>query len=363
MKREDIDKIENTENETINVFEQILEKINSLEFTFRGDVKRKFLTNVWKKSKENNTSKTISLYISVVAGIIEEEERKNKKEWMNFIEDQVDDAFINMDATSIITLQSYLTIIKDYLAATTPDGDILLRGFDYTINLTKQDMIRNGYIDNYGEREQFLTEKELDDIVLNGYGDCNAKIIAILLFNGVKGEKFSDIGNIRDVDVDINNKVIYKQNGEVLCEIDDKYLHLFEELLHKEHYHVYDANGKIKKTAEYAHPVSENKVEGLPFLKRTKYRNNNSLEPIDQPIIGKRIAELGESVKNYYINPTSIYNSGLVYKLLKENDFNEVSFSDLEKFREEENVKLSFANMKRITRVLLDKIREEESPQ
>lgn len=321
-------------------------KIESLHFLYNHDEKIEFLNKI----NESSPRQTTLLNISVLKKI-DKAESLNGREWIYFTEDMVDAAIIEFRSTSIIVLQTYISIIKDYLISVAPATDTMLVGYAYTISLDKEKLIapEKGYINNIGKRMQFITQQELDDIVLKRKGDASSKCLYILLFNGIRGDNFTDLLSIKNEDIDVANGIVKLPNN-IYYAIPDKYIDIFKQALETEEYTEYDYKGNL---------VFANNFEaGEYFFKRTVARNSGYKgEPIiTLHIMSKRINGIGKSGGNPYLTATSIYNSGLTYRLLETTGFIEPTYTQLEEYKKALDVKLSYTSMKTISDVLLAKI-------
>lgn len=327
--------------------ERLLEKINDLTFKYNSESKREFLRMVNK----NSPSKTTKLYMAVLSKTIDKAETINNKEWMNFSEKMVDSAFINIEAKSIITLQSYLSIIRHYLVSTTPTGDDLKIGHSYTLQLTKDDLTK--YINNIGEKYRYVTPKEFDTIIKNGYGDASCKAILILLYLGVKGHRFSDIYEIKVSDIDLETGIIQKDNKE-LCKIPEKYIGIFKEAIENQVYSVFNNKGELLK---------ENALDTSTeyFLKRKMWRKNDSTIPPNSDLVSNRLLDIQKSIRNPYVTGVTIYNSGVAYKLLEYCDMKMPQNKQLVAFRKATGYKLSYVAMNTICEILLEKLKVKQA--
>lgn len=353
----EIKEVANSEDE--KRIEALNSEIDGLSFNCMKDEKIHFLKTVNK----NSPYKTVKLYMSVLLKI-DNAEYINGKEWYRFSEEDVDAAIVSFKSKSEATLQSYLAIIKDYLNSTTPENsEIYLVGYHYTRGLDRNDLLdldENGkekpehmkkyYINKIGQTMQYITEEELDDIVLNYKGDASTKVMAILLFNGIRGESYTALASIRKEDVDLDSMAIRAENGTIIYDIADKYKKIFKEALSDKYYMEYDCDGK---------PSEKNKVfsEDSPYLlRRTVWRGYASSDPIDMNICNIRIKSLGKGALNPYITPVSVYNSGLVVKLIEECGWKEPTWKQVNDFRDKYNVKLSYTSARTIIKILLEKL-------
>lgn len=322
----------------------LIDKINSMDFEYRSEVKKEYLINVSKYRPE----KTAKMYASVVSNIIDVAERANGKEWADFSESMVDGAFIMAEAKSIITLQSYLSIIKDYLTATKIDSDSLQKGYNYTMSLDKEKLIENNYINNMGEKYRYITPQEFENIIENKPADALGKCLFILLYLGVKGTNFSEIYNIKEDDIDLESGMVIGED-RVLCTIPQKYIHYFKKAMSEEVYTRYNADGSILNTST-VYTGSEY------FVKRRVGKSKDGTMPPDGSLISNTLVDIQRSIGNKYLTGVSLYLSGEAYRLMEGCDMRMPTNQDLISFRKETGSKLSFVSMKTICSILLEKL-------
>lgn len=304
--------------------------------------KRDFLLMINK----NKPTKTTKLYLSVLKNVVDEAEKINKREWMNFTHEMVDSAFVEIQSTSKIALQSYLSIIKHYLSSTTPQTDEVKMGHRYTMDLTKDDL--GQYINSMGEQYRYVTPKELKDMIENKPMDSLCKSLFVLLYLGVKGKGFNEICSIMDRDIDLKTGEI-KVDGKVLCVIPSEYIEYFEETMDEELYIRYDTDGEILTTSNV-------NTDSPYFVKRRIGKSTDCDAAPDSTLISNTLVDAKKSIKNPYITPISIYLSGEAYRLIQRCGMKMPTNQDLKAFREETGSTLSFVSMKTVCGILLEKL-------
>lgn len=320
-------------------------KIEEMEFVKSEDLKKEFLRMVNK----NSESKTTKLYTSVMSKTINRAEDMNKRDWVDFTRDMVDLAFAEIQAKSIITLQSYLTIIKHYISSTTQMEDQGKTGFMYTMSLNKESLAK--YINKAGESYRYLTPDEFDEIIFNRVGDNIGKSLLILLHLGVKGSRFEDIYKIKDEDINlVTGEVIC--NGRKLCTIPSKYIPIFDSAMNDEFYYRYDANGEVLFVSSIC---KENKY----FLKRRINKNRDATLPPDSAVVSATLNDLGKSIRNQHLTGISVYISGETYRLLEYCDMQMPTHTQLMEYREATVSTLSYVTMKVAAEIILKKLGKE----
>lgn len=321
-------------------------KIESMEFARNEEVKQEFLKSVCN----NTTERTTKLYMAVMSKTINRAEELNDRDWADFSPRMVDDAFVEIQSKSIITLQSYLTIIKHYLADTTPMESTDKSGFMYTMPMNKDSMEK--YINKAGEAYRYITPKEFDEIIFNRTGDNIGKAILILLYLGVKGTRFADICEIKSDDIDLETGDVFI-NNKIVATIPQKYIPIFDSAINAEDYIRYDIKGEIDF-------VSEICTENPYLLKRRINKNNNPMLPPDSALVSSTLNDLCKSIKNQYLTGISVFVSGETYRLIEFCNMEMPTNKQLNAFRDKTGSKLSFVTMNVAADIILRKLENEQ---
>lgn len=319
--------------------EQIIKK---MKFEYSDREKKVFLLMVNK----NSPTRTTKLYLSVLNNVINEAEKINKREWMDFTREMVDSAFVEIQSKSIITLQSYLSIIKHYLSNTTPHTDEAKLGYLYTLGMDKEAL--REYTNSIGEQYRYLTPDELDDIIENKPMDSLGKSLFVLLYLGVKGNGFSEICSIMDKDINLQTGEI-KVDGKLLCTIPQKYIKHFEETINSDTYIKYDSHGKALKPSKV-------NIHAPYFVKRRIGKSTNPHAAPDSTLISNTLVDAKKGIKNPYITPISLYLSGEAYRLIERCGMKMPTNQDLKLFRQETGSTLSFVSMNTVCSIILEKL-------
>lgn len=325
-----------------------------LKFRYLDEEKKEFLQNI----ADNKPETTFNVYLSVLSKVVEDAERVNGRVWADFSETMVDMAFLSLKATSEATLLSYLSVINDYLAATTDEGDTLRMGYGYTINLTRKNIKK--FINRSCEKYRYITPKEFDEIIESEYVDAEAKALAILLYNGVKGTSFKDIIDINVDDINLETGEIFK-NGKLLVKLDQKYMKYFEEAINKTEFVVYDVrhNDKMTKTM-MSYEDYENRGLKKCFIRRFVHPSFDWTPAADQAVIAKRIKDVCKGIENEHLDAQSLYNSGMAYRLLEYCNMELPDHKRWREFREATGSKISQMTAESACRIILDKINKGE---
>ena len=314
-------------------------------YRFDNELKFNFIDSI-KKHREKNT---VRLY-EVMLAKIDDAEIINGYELKYFNEKEIDLFFITLNAKSKSSLNTYLSILKDYLTFTTDYDNTLMTGFNYVMQMSGNDLEQ--FINVVGIEMRYITPKELSEIISIPIGDALCKAITILLFHGIKGEVFSDILNIKTEDVDIENGIIYK-GVDVLFNIPKEYLHIFKESISGNKFIEWNVDGKIKRELEL--------VDNGYLIRRNinPRRDFDFTAKPDKNLLNRRMLQYYESIGYPYLSVQSIYNSGIVYRMLEYNNFEQLDYRVIEEYLSLTGENISYNTAIGVSKVLLKKLKGE----
>ena len=313
-------------------------------YKYDNELKLNFIDTI-KKHREKNT---VKLY-EVMLAKIDDAEIINERELKYFNEKQIDLFFITLNAKSKSSLNTYLSILKDYLTFTTDYNNTLMIGFDCIMKMSGNDLEK--YINTIGIEMRYITPKELSEIISIPIGDSLCKAITILLYHGIKGEAFSDILNIKIEDIDIENSVIYK-GTDVLFNIPKEYLHIFKESISGNKFVEWNVDGKIKRELEL--------VDNGYLIRRNinPRRDFDFTAKPDKNLLNRRMLQYYETTGFPYLSVQSIYNSGIVYRMLEYNSFEPLDYRAIEEYLSLTGENISYNTAIGVSKVLLKKLKE-----
>ena len=313
-------------------------------YRYDNELKLNFIDSI-KKHREKNTVKLYEVLLSK----IDDAEIINERELKYFNEKQIDLFFITLNAKSKSSLNTYLSILKDYLTFTTDYNNTLMIGFDCIMKMSGNDLEK--YINVVGIEMRYITPKELSEIISIPIGDALCKAISILLFHGVKGEAFTDILNIKIEDIDIENSVIYK-GTDVLFNIPNEYLHIFKQAISGNKFIEWNVDGKIKRELEL--------VDNGYLIRRNinPRRDFDFKAKPDKNLLNRRMLQYYETTGYPYLSVQSIYNSGIVYRMLEYNNFEPLDYRVIEEYLSLSGENISYNTCIGVSKVLLKKLKE-----
>ncbi|MGL6174883.1 MAG: hypothetical protein ACRC1P_09800 [Cellulosilyticaceae bacterium] len=222
----------------------------------------------------------------------------------------VEDMLKSFDSGSSNSLVVMFNIIKNYVfdyVATTKNDCI---GFT-TLDSMTMDQVA-ACVSKNKANTKYLTYNEYMDIVNDELLDPQAKVIFVLIWNGIRGKEYADLRNVKESDVDVDNKTI-KVNDRVYT-FSKKEMEVIEEAIYTYEYTVFDQEGNVSK---------HNKLEDTAgyLVKRAISKINYGEEPTSETIVKVRIKNLADQLG---INTTglSVEISSRVWHIMEKIGYN-----------------------------------------
>ena len=307
--------------------------------------------------KQKNEPKTFELYSKLIDKLDEFEDYKGvhatnmtKLDFMEFL--------TSLSSSSLSVLYTYKSAINSYLIFATDKQNFTL-GLLELDKINQDDLLE--CINKNAELMQFITEQEYYDIITkvddNGetVGNYQDKLVVILLWNKIKGEKqFSDLLNLKVSDVDFQNKTIKSKNRIVqLSEIEfDIVKNAIAESIYVRR--TMDKKGFINKALV-------NYLEGDYLVKATAGSTN--LEVDDNQCTYGTFANRMSKYYNIVLQRSGltnqrIYKSSVYYHMLKEYG-RKLTLGELMEYLKYHDEKVSLSNTYREQDIMFKKIREQ----
>ena len=322
----------------------LIEKIKKMKFAYKTEEKIKFLL----KDVETRPIKTITFYIAGIRYLNKAEE-DNGREWEDFTPTMLDNALYAIDATSLNSLCSITTVIRDYLFETRVQTIEDKYAYKRTMTLTSEEL--EGYVNTAGQELKYLIPSEFDDIIFNRPGDSMCKSIFILLYYGVKGKSFKDIQELKIENINFETGEIYNDNGDLLATIPKRYIYVLKEASEEELFTMYNVDGSIKRQKILIQPTGY-------LLRTVQWRTTKNKKPT-KLLISNMLDEYLSCIGNEYVTGQSIYNSGEVYRFLKHYGIERPTGKmgkEWREWRELTGSTLSYATMFSASKIILKKL-------
>ncbi|MBC8581466.1 hypothetical protein [Zhenhengia yiwuensis] len=305
---------------------------------YDGENKMIFFNKLYDSDSPRLTCR-IMLALVQVLGEYEEQEQTTL-EYMT--KEQILSFFKKCNSSSILSLKAYSSIITTYMSFIEKNNDYLntITSEDLETCLDKEKLLKR----NITEKEYIEILRLVDKDPTINYQDL---AMIVLLWRGVKGAEYVDIAefkkkdfNYEECNITYNDKII-------------KLLPIEAEILRK----------CIEETS-YRHYATKSKKENIVEL--VKESNNlfketnhfNAKSKLSYISIKTRLSNFIR-VKIEDILPMDIYASGLVYNILKENQFKPMRVVDLDTKIKQANQKISYNKLKTLQDEILKKVEQE----
>lgn len=311
--------------------------------------------------KIRNEEKTYELYSKLIYKLAEYEDYKGiratnmtKLDFMEFL--------TMMNSSSLSVLYTYKSAINSYLMFAT-DKQKFTIGLLELDKITQDDLLE--CINKQAELIQFITEKEYYEIIANNIGNYQDKLVIILLWNKIKGEKtFDDLLNLRVDDVNFDNKSIYVKSKNRTVYLSDIEIDIIKKAINENAYirTTINKKGEIKEALVYY--LSGDVKDGFDngyLIKATEGSTNKQAET-NQCTYGT----FANRMSKYYtlvlqrsgLTNQRIYKSSVYYHMLKDYG-RELTLSELTDYLKERGEKVSLSNMYREQEIMFAKMREQ----
>lgn len=302
--------------------------------------------------KQRNETKTFELYKKLIDKLDEYEEYKGvlarnmtKIDFLNF--------FTMLNSSSLSVLFTYKSAINSYLIY---DSDIqqFTMGILELAKITPDELI--SCINKNAESMQFITEEEYYKILRGDKGNWQDKLVLVLLWNGIKGERnFDEILNLKNEDVDLKNHSIYVNNRVVKLDTDLE-LEIIKNAMEEK---VYIKTSIDSEGIENQSPLDYK--DGIYLVKATDGTNNRSLES-NQCTFGtfaNRMSKFYNLVLRMSgLSNARIYKSSVYYHMLKEHG-RKLQLKEITHYFYINNFKISLSNSGREQDVMYKKMEEQ----
>jgi hypothetical protein len=315
-------------------------------FKINGEKKNDYLEFVEKKYE----SATYELYKKLLFKLDEFEEYKGipsvnmtKLDFMEFL--------TSLNSSSLSVLYTYKSSINNYLLYVT-DKQLFTIGLLELDKITQNDLAE--CINRRAESLQFITKNEYYNLIQDYKGNYQDKAVVVLLWHKVKGERnYSEIRNIKNTDINIENRLI--KVDDRIIELDEIEINIIKEAMKEKYYTKISKINKIITTSEV--PI----MEGEYLIKTTAWRGNT--DAISNQCAYSTFAN---RFSNYFtlalgrseLTGLKIYKSSIYYDMIKKYG-RALTRGELEKYAEENNVKISLSNNYREQDIMCEKMMDE----
>lgn len=276
--------------------------------------------------------KKIDLYESIVG-----------KSIYNYTIEMYKDILGDFRASSVSSLNSYFSVIKKYIEYSMDKRDNV--NLDYKL-ITSKEMEK--LVNKVAHDDRYITRDELTELISNAINPQDMALL-ILIFEGVRGVDYDDIRLLKTKDIDFNNGVIHLKNKDIKVE-SQLFLSIIKEATKQLEYVKYLSGERASVKYYKIHEDNEYVIKRL-------MHKSDGLDPYVGHRLKVKVSELTSEMGREHLTGTTIYNSGLAERLLKE--FNrhpdDISDKEIRQFLEERGEKIPCASLRRIARYILEK--------
>ncbi|MBL4951040.1 site-specific integrase [Neobacillus sp. YIM B02564] len=147
----------------------------------------------------------------------------------------------------------------------------------------------------------------LEDKIIMNYQD---KALMMLMWNGIIGEEFSQLRDLKYTDINFDNHTIYVKERDYHVPVDKKTLYYLEKTNNEKTYYNYN-----QVTKEF----NEKELLESPYVfKIVKSPRGEPNKPVGHNLIYRRIHILKELLELHYLTPQSIKQSGMIYESVQQ---------------------------------------------
>jgi integrase len=146
--------------------------------------------------------------------------------------------------------------------------------------------------------EEFLS-------LLNELQNNQDKALLFLLWNGISGERFSQLQELQVSDINFEDKTVYVKERDYHVPVSDECINILEKAINEKTYYSY-----VPKSKEFK---EKDLLESPYLLKNVKSPRTVEGSKISMAVIYNRFAAIKESNSLEYLTPNAISQSGMIY--------------------------------------------------
>jgi len=233
---------------------------------------------------------------SALFGKSYEFEMQLNKDLSDFSLDEIEEIFRHSESENA-RLDYYA--IKDYLEYCIAKG---------VINKYVLENVKLGYFDELLDENRLrITKDQLDEYIKELF-NVQDKLLLTLLFEGVNGAGQSEIRNLKKQDIDWNTNILQlrcDKNGERTLTVSDECMKLLDLTLKEDTF--YYNNGDIKIV------LYDKYCENDFVIRSLKKQARDESKRAHKSLIVSRFNDFKKWLNQPKLNPTVIYQSGLIY--------------------------------------------------
>lgn len=266
--------------------ENILDRFNF----YNSDIKKRFFSEM----ENENSIITMAYAISKATST----EEIFNSDLYNFNLDQIELVMKNINPKNLSSSRNYLAIFKKYISWAYENGY-------HRSNINLIENIDNSWHEKFLSTQQSLfSEKGLREVEkqLVNYQDS---LPLRLAFNGIIGNKLSEMINLKIDDVEGNMVTVCDENGETrIVRVDDRCVELIEKAYNEKIYQNY--NGKASR-------VAGRELEDSKFILRPLKKKATVSYQLEYFSLLGRLRRIKTLVDLPLLSPKNLERSGIIY--------------------------------------------------
>jgi integrase len=136
------------------------------------------------------------------------------------------------------------------------------------------------------------------------------KALLFVLLEGISGEQFSQIRDLKESDIDFENKTVYIKERDYTMQVSDECIKYLEKACNEKTYYNFNS-----KTNEF----NERELLPSPFVfKTTKSPRSSEGQPVGMSMLYTRMHTIKDLLQAEVLTPNSIKQSGVLWYCLQE---------------------------------------------
>lgn len=252
------------------------------------------------------------------ADVVKMMEEKRDKDLYEFSRDELLQLIGELNPSSPQAAITQLSVIRKYIDFAIVNG-YLTTGINFA-NLIKPEDI-DGVVNKQAMELKYVTKEEIIDIT-NSLNNAIDAALLMLLFEGIKGERLSEITNLKKEDVNYNNnelKLIDNNNNIRYKKVSDKTINILNEASKQIDYLV--IVDTAKRSLEFVKQLQDTDY----IIRTTSIKDNN---PAKYRTLLAKLRSIKNELGNPYLTVTSIWESGMINyakEMMEQNNITELT--------------------------------------
>lgn len=279
----------------------------------------------------------------------------------NFSKENLMFVLSTFDAMSVANLTVYKSIILQYLMYTS--NIKASTALSVISSITTSDL--ETIVNKVARNKRYITKKEYLKFLSENMKEVNIQDLAIvvLLWNGIKGAEYNDLVNVT---VEDYSDVGLIKVGDRVIELSDIENKVIRKTITDLEYVPYQI------LSEDIHDIKYKNKAGVQKIR--EYELNENCKYLIKPVISNdmkcqeggyeikmRLLKMLRYLDNNFLTGTSIYTSGVIYRMLEHYEFKVLQNKTMNRYLDKRNIKTARAKLKEMQNVMREKLINEGS--